>query len=93
MNKLKINSIIDILAAVAFLGSSLSGLVLLIALPSGSGFRGGKGIIITESVFGLGRHEWASFHNISSIALLIFILIHLILHWQWIKKIPNYFKN
>ncbi len=93
MNRTKFNVIIDILAAITFIISSLSGLILFFALPSSSGFRGNRVLISTNTVLALGRHEWINLHNISSIALLLLIIIHLIAHWQWIKKIPKYFKN
>lgn len=93
MNKIKINSIIDILSAIAFLIITLSGLVLWFILPSGSGFRGGRSLTEVDGFLEINHHGWTQIHNISGIILLVLIIIHLILHWQWIKKIPNYFKN
>ncbi|MDI6799471.1 MAG: hypothetical protein QMD53_02155 [Actinomycetota bacterium] len=42
-DKCKTNIVVDIASAVAFLLSLVSGMVLWLVLPSGSGFQGGAG--------------------------------------------------
>jgi len=38
----------------------------------------------------MNRHEWGEIHFYLGLSLLALILIHLILHWSWIK---NYLKG
>lgn len=60
----------------------LSGIVLWLFLPSGSGYRGGRGV---EVVFlTLSRRDWVDIHDWSGVALGVVILLHLVLHWRWI---------
>ncbi|MCA9398174.1 MAG: DUF4405 domain-containing protein, partial [Candidatus Omnitrophica bacterium] len=59
-------------------------------LPPGSG--GGEifyaGRRRSFDVFmGLTRHEWGDIHFYISIVFLILLLIHIILHWGWIKAV------
>ena len=37
------------------------------------------------------RFEWLSVHNYASLIFVGLILIHLILHWEWIKGLPQLF--
>jgi len=86
MTKLKTNSVVDILAFIALLVSALTGIILKFVLPRGSGKLG--------SIFlGILRESWLEIHDISSIAFIVLVLVHLILHWNWIKCIPRFFKG
>ena len=78
---LKTNIIIDILAFIAFIFSALSGIVLLWIAP-----RGGS------TFLGLLKNGWTGIHNISSMILIILVIIHIILHWNFIKNIPKCLK-
>lgn len=86
MASAKTNAIVDILAGIAFLVSAISGLVLKFILPRGSGKIG---LIF----LGIARENWLLIHDVSSIALILLVIIHLLLHWQWIKCIPKFFKD
>lgn len=74
--------IIDILAFIAFLISAFSGVVMWLALPSQSGK-------ISLEFLSLARHQWNAIHLFSSLIFVVIIIIHLALHWKWIKNIPR----
>lgn len=78
MDKNKIKFWIDILMFVSFLIVAVSGFVLWLVLPRGSGRTG--------SVFIFLREEWLFLHDWLSVLLLLLIIIHLILNWVWIKS-------
>jgi len=80
------NAIVNILAFLVGLVSLVTGLVLMIALPAGQ--KSGK-----LSFWIFTRFEWLSIHNYASLIFVGIILIHLIVHWQWIKSIPGFFSN
>jgi len=37
------------------------------------------------SLLGLGRHDWGDIHFVLALVFIGLILLHLILHWTWIK--------
>ena len=82
MKKIKLLIIVDILA---FLG-------LIVVF--------GSGIVMTEFFEGgaktfmeLTRGNWYELHSVSSWFFGAMVLIHLILHFGWIKAIPKLWKN
>ncbi|MCK4781405.1 DUF4405 domain-containing protein [Candidatus Parcubacteria bacterium] len=87
--KRKLNLIINIISFFVFLFSAFSGLILWKIFPSGSGFRGGRGITEDNIFLGLFRREWSDIHIYTSLIFAALVIIHLILHWSWIKNIPK----
>lgn len=65
-------------------------------LPPGSGgghgygFRGGRGLgpggAQVRRLFGLDRHDWGNIHFILALLFVFLILVHIVLHWTWIKS-------
>ena len=92
MKKVKFNAIVDIFLAIFSLASAFSGFVLWKILPS-SGFRGGRGLSVIGGFLSLDRHIWLKIHNFTSLAVVILVLVHLILHWQLIKGLPKLLKS
>lgn len=84
MKRVTVNALVDIGSLMVFIPSLLTGLVLYIFLPSGGG-RGGSWV----TFWGITRHEWVLWHDISSFAFAALILIHLILHWRFYKNIKK----
>ncbi len=88
------NIVIDAISFVVFMLMISTGLLLKFILPPGSGrvemlLRGsGRGIEKTIDVFmGLTRHEWGEIHFWIAFGFLIVLIVHLILHWNWIKAV------
>jgi len=79
MNRTLLNIIIDLLATLSFLGMIATGYLLRFPLPPGSNQ--------THSLWGLTRHEWGDVHFWISVALLVIMLVHLALHWNWIVTV------
>jgi len=91
--KKKINIFVNIASLFAGLVSLLSGVVIWILLPSGQGFRGGRGDLDINLFLGLERNYWMNIHIIFSLIFIGLIVIHLILHWYWIKNLPKMIKD
>ncbi|MEM2226169.1 MAG: DUF4405 domain-containing protein [Candidatus Bathyarchaeia archaeon] len=72
MEKSKINYIVDVLMVLSFFVVAVTGLVLFL-------FLNGRG-----RFFGSIRHAYVSIHNWSGMIFIILVIIHLILHWDWI---------
>jgi len=88
MNKSKLNYVINFLAFIFFFINAVSGLAMLIFMPSG--VRQGR----LQEFLGIQKAFWLETHNWSGIILIILIIIHFILHWEWIVYMTkNIFKS
>jgi hypothetical protein len=76
MNKAKLNYFVDLGLFMAFLLISITG---IIKFP-GWGLYGSLGFKGISKI-----HDW------SGIALVVLVLVHLILHWPWIKSMTKCF--
>lgn len=89
MKRTTFNFIVDFLSFISLLGLIFTGIVIGFILPPGTG--GGQGS--TEEAWDLWtltRHEWGGIHFITGIVFVVLMLVHLVLHWTWIKC---YFKS
>lgn len=91
MKKLTINFIVDCVGMVAFLGLVCTGFITRYILPPGSGGRGklaheGEGGEHIKTLLSLGRHDWGDIHFYLAVTFVIFSLLHIYLHWTWIKN-------
>ncbi len=89
MNKPKINYIVDIIALFSFLITAITGLFVFFFLPPGEGQRG-----IHNEILGWGRHDWGALHDWAGIIMLAAVLVHILLHWDWIFSMTkNFFQT
>lgn len=79
MKRTALNLLIDFLAALSFVGMIATGYILRFPLPPGTN----KSLVL----WGLSRHQWGGVHSWISLVLLIVLLIHLVLHWQWVVSV------
>jgi cytochrome b subunit of formate dehydrogenase len=78
MERPKLKFWVDLIMFIDFLVLAISGFVLKWAVPRGAGKLGASFIFI--------REVWLSIHNVTAVLIVIFILIHLLLNWVWIKN-------
>jgi cytochrome b subunit of formate dehydrogenase len=78
MNKQKTNYIIDLLALVSFIIAAISGLVIRFFMPSG--VRQGR----LQEFLGIQKGVWSEIHDWAGIIFIVLIIIHFILHWDWV---------
>ncbi len=78
MKQSSLISIIDLLSFVALVAMISTGALLEFTLPIRSG---------PSSVWGLTRHEWGDWHYYLSLAFLILMSVHLIVHIKYIKSV------
>jgi hypothetical protein len=79
MKRITLNAIIDVGCLITFIPSLVTGLVLYLIIPEGSG----KG----ASYLGIIRTQWISMHNYTSLAFAILLIIHLLLHVKFFRNI------
>jgi len=90
MKKITWNFIVDCASFIAMLGLITTGSIIKFVLPPGSGGRGsamhdGHGGEHIKSLLSLGRHDWGEIHFGFAVALITLIIIHIVLHFEWIK--------
>jgi hypothetical protein len=71
MSKTKINYWVDLVIALAFVFSAVSGIIFLFPI-SGS------------TVLGISYNIWDQIHTWGSLLMIVGVLAHLVLHWKWI---------
>lgn len=88
MNKPIVNYVVDALMAVSFVVTAVSGVVMFFFLPDqvrGGGFN---------QFFGITKSTWKVYHDWSGLLMIILVLIHLILHWNWmVCMTKSFFKK
>lgn len=78
MDRPKINYFIDFFALISFLITSLTGIFIFLFLPGG--IRQGR----FQELLGIAKEAWNFIHIWSGILMLILVVIHLVLHWEWL---------
>jgi hypothetical protein len=84
MRRATVNFIVNLVSFVVLLGLSVSGFILMIP-HHGQGFRGGRGPVETSEFLGLNGHEIGEAHQWLGIIFVVLMLVHLVLHWDWVK--------
>jgi len=91
MKRARLNVIVDATAFVMLLLSIFTSIIPWLVLPSGGGGpRGGQEAAHTLFL-GLDRGVWRDWHVYTSFALVGLVVVHLLLHWRWIRCIPGLF--
>lgn len=83
MKKTKLNYLVDLCMGLCFLVVAITGVIIFLFLPSGIR-RGGY-----QQFWGITKQNWENIHDWAGIILLIFIVLHLILHWSWIVSMTK----
>ncbi len=79
INRTLVNIIIDLIAALFFIGMLATGYLLRFPLPPGTNNL--------YTLWGLTRHQWGDIHFWISLGLILVMIGHLILHWNWIVTV------
>ena len=95
MKRATANFIVDLVSFVDLVGMACTGFIMKYVLPPGTGglgrqLHGGQGREHIEELWSMTRHEWGRIHYYLGLLFLALIVVHIILHWSWIK---NYFKS
>ena len=91
MKRHTLNFTVDLAAFVVLVGMVVTSIIIRFVLPPGSGGRGrvmhgGQGGEQIKTFLNLGRHDWGDIHFYLAIAFATFMIIHIILHYNWIVK-------
>ena len=91
MKRSTVNFIVDLVSFVDLLGMVFTGLIMKYILPPGTGGcgrleHGGQGREHIKELWSLTRHEWGSIHYCLALLFIALMVVHVILHWTWIKS-------
>jgi len=95
MKRTALNFIVDLISFVNLLILAFTGFIIKYILPPGSGghgrgYRGGRGPGEIKELWSMSRHEWGDIHFYLAVLFVVLIMVHIILHWGWIR---NYLKS
>ena len=85
MKKVSINYLLDAVIALAFLISAAGGLSFL-AMGEG-GYQGGRNTAFSTVFLGVSRSSWSDLHLLASLIMIAGVIVHIVLHWDWIKRL------
>jgi len=84
----RLNVAINLLVAISFLLTAVSGIYFLFA-PSG-GFQGGRNTA-WDPMFLFSRTTWDLIHTWAGLVFIGAVAVHFWIHWQWIKSMTGRF--
>lgn len=85
LNRAKTNYLVDLFLTVFFFVVAGTGLFMYLFIPPG--IPRGRYVIY----MGLTKATWLWIHNKAGILIIILVVIHLVLHWQWIVRTTKSF--
>ena len=80
--KTRKNWLIDAALALGGVIAALSGIYFLY-LPTG-GYHGGRNPMYGVTIL-FERHTWEDLHTWSGVAMIVVAIVHLAIHWRWVK--------
>jgi len=91
MKRITLNFIVDLISFIVFVGLAITGFIIKYILPPGSGghgreISGGRGREEIKYLWGMTRHEWGDIHFYLAVGFVALMVVHIILHWNWIKS-------
>ena len=86
-----LNLIIDLVSFLNLLALGFTAFIMRYVLPPGTGGRGrqlygGRGVETLEDFWSMTRHQWGDIHFYLAVLFLLLMLVHIILHWNWLKN-------
>ncbi|UCC52065.1 MAG: DUF4405 domain-containing protein [Anaerolineaceae bacterium] len=75
--------------AAVFAGALLSGLsgIYFLYLPSG-GYEGGRNPAYGLTIL-FGRQTWSDIHTWGGVLMIVAVVVHFAIHWQWVKMMSR----
>jgi hypothetical protein len=78
----KLNYLLDAVIALAFILSLVSGVVFLFA--DSGGYQAGRNLSFRTEILGISRWVWSDLQTWVSLVMIAGVVLHLVLHWNWI---------
>jgi hypothetical protein len=89
MDRNKLNFVVDSLMFMTIGTIGFIGILMGFVIPKGEGALSEQ-----KYLWNLHRHDWGNIHLYLSLIFLGLLIVHIILHWSWVKgTIGRYFGN
>ncbi len=89
MKRAELNYWIDVLLVICLIVVAISGLVLFFAFTSGQ-----PGVGRSVTFMGTHKSDWQPWHNIFGLVMTVLMVLHLIMHFNFMKVMTkNLFKS
>jgi hypothetical protein len=91
MSRSAMNFILGLVSFLNLSGLIFTGFIMRYILPPDTGglgrtLHGGSGRgVQAQELWSMTRHEWGSIHFYLAVVFVVLMVIHVILHWAWIK--------
>jgi len=91
MKKITLNAVVDTIAFFPLLVTAVTGIIIWLYLPRGLAL-GALGTVASHQTFlGIQRQVWLDVHTYLGLLFTALVTIHLVLHWSYIKHLPQRF--
>ncbi len=87
MNRSRVNLIVDALMFVVIMAAVGIGFLIEYVVIPGQQVPARYGADVELYLFGLDRHQWGQFHLIAGLLLLGLLIVHIVLHWNWVLSV------
>ena len=91
MRKTTINAIVDTIAFFPLLVAAVTGIIIWLYLPRGSQLAAFGTVLSHQTFLGIQRQIWLDVHTYLGLLFTALVAIHLVLHWSYIKHLPQRF--
>jgi cytochrome b561 len=91
MRKMTLNAIVDTIAFFPFLVTVVTGIIIWLFLLRGSVFRAFGTVLSYQTFLGMERQMWVDVHVYLGLLFTALVAVHLVLHWGYIKNLPQRF--
>jgi Domain of unknown function (DUF4405) len=91
MKRTTLNAMVDTIAFFPLLVTAVTGIIIWLYLPRGTQLAAFGTIASHQTFLGIQRQIWLDVHTYLGLAFTALVTIHLILHWGYIKRLPERF--
>lgn len=89
MKKTTFNAIVDTIAFFPLLVTAVTGIIIWLFLPRGTQLAAFGTVLSHQTFLGIQRQIWLDMHTYLGLLFTALVAIHLVLHWSYIKHLPQ----
>ena len=89
MRKTTLNAIVDTIAFFPLLVTAVTGIIIWLYLPRGTQLAAFGTVLSHQTFLGIQRQIWLDVHTYLGLLFTALVAIHLVLHWSYIKHLPQ----
>jgi cytochrome b561 len=91
VKKTTLNASVDTIAFFPLLVTAVTGIIIWLYLPRGTQLAAFGTVLSHQTFLGIQRQIWLDVHTYLGLLFTALVAIHLVLHWYYIKHLPQRF--